>query len=249
MKAFWYGGRNWGDQLTPALAARCGVKLTRSLGSGRVLGVGSIVHRLRPGDVVWGSGAISPRHVPDPLPPGVTFLATRGPLTRQALVRRGADVPEVYGDPALLVPELFGRPAVEPRWEVGYLPHYADAGLVGVPAGVPVIDVLCDDVEALISEVLACRRIVSSSLHGLILAEAYGLPAAWLQVDDGQRLVGGGFKFADYLASTAREAEPMRIRGGERLDPARLPWLPPPCIDLDGLRGAWPFGGTYPRPE
>jgi pyruvyltransferase len=54
----------------------------------------------------------------------------------------------------------------------------------------PLEDYLC--------ALLSCRIIVSSSLHGLIFAHAYGLPAIWIKLSD--RLVGGEFKFHDHYA-------------------------------------------------
>src|SRR5690606_41422923 len=44
--------------------------------------------------------------------------------------------------------------------------------------GVKKIFLGSDDIEGTIDDMLSCKRIVSSSLHGLILADAYGIPNA-----------------------------------------------------------------------
>jgi pyruvyltransferase len=40
---------------------------------------------------------------------------------------------------------------------------------------------------------------LSSTLHGLVFAHAYGKPALWLEFGD--RVLGNGFKFFDYYHS------------------------------------------------
>ena len=56
--------------------------------------------------------------------------------------------------------------------------------------------------KEVIDEILKCNKIVSSSLHGIVLAEAYGIPAKWEKYSDD--VLGNGFKFRDYLSGTGR---------------------------------------------
>jgi pyruvyltransferase len=53
---------------------------------------------------------------------------------------------------------------------------------------------------AFIRHLLAARRVVSASLHGVILAEAYGIPAVLLQAGGTETR----FKYDDYYAGTGR---------------------------------------------
>lgn len=255
MRVFWYGNktssdlhmRNWGDIITPVLINKIAniTELERKLGPGKHLVVGSIMHRLSAGDTVWGTGAVSPKHIPKPLPRKVDFRAVRGPLTRKALIAMGADVPEIYGDPALLTSYLFKSKDSKIKHKIGIIPHYVD-----LPKMIPLLKKLADDPSSLVIDVCggigpvieavcSCERIVSSSLHGLVLGDAYGKRVAWLQVDGGTGLVGRDFKFEDYLASTGRE--PIKSKytsGGTLLD---INWLPPAVIDLVPLLRACPF--------
>lgn len=41
-----------------------------------------------------------------------------------------------------------------------------------------------EEIESFIDEVCSCKAIFSSSLHGIVLAQAYGIPAQWIQVTD-----------------------------------------------------------------
>lgn len=76
--------------------------------------------------------------------------------------------------------------------------------------------------------------VLSSSLHGLIVAEAYGIPASWIRISD--RLQGGSFKFNDYYLATGRaEREPTRWNGNlneavQRVAP-KLEFDPQPLLD------------------
>src|SRR5699024_2844099 len=51
--------------------------------------------------------------------------------------------------------------------------------------GVRVIDLETDSIEDTLDAITSCEVIVSTSLHGLILADAYGIPNAWLIADTG----------------------------------------------------------------
>lgn len=77
-----------------------------------------------------------------------------------------------------------------------------------------IIDLGSKDVPGIIESLLSCRRIASSSLHGLILADAYGIPSAWLMAEadkGGSRPKGGEFKYYDYFASIRKFREPQEL--------------------------------------
>jgi len=66
-----------------------------------------------------------------------------------------------------------------------------------------VIDILNKDPLEVARQIASCRKIVSSSLHGIIAAHAYGIPAAWVEFSN--QLAGDGIKFADHFASVSSE--------------------------------------------
>jgi pyruvyltransferase len=240
---YWFSGRpNLGDVLSAVVVAHVSNAtpvLVSSRHKGKVLAVGSILHRLAESDIVWGSGAIV--DMPITPPPRVKFRAVRGPLTR-ALIR--ADVPEIYGDPAMLLPRIY-RPSAAKRFQLGVIPHYLEADVVRVadPA-ISLIDVL-SDWRSVIERIIECEAIVSSSLHGLIVAEAYGVPAIWFAATD--RVTGEGFKFRDYYLSTGRPPpEPIRWDGS--LASMTRGMTDPPAIDVDPLLNAWPKELTFSTP-
>ena len=53
--------------------------------------------------------------------------------------------------------------------------------------------------------------VFSSSLHGLIIAEAYGIPNYRIKISD--LIIGGDFKFDDYYASIGKKVKAIKIQG------------------------------------
>jgi pyruvyltransferase len=131
----------------------------------------------------------------------------------------------------------------QPTTEFGIIPHYKDLQYIKKVKGsesYKIINIL-DGFKVVLNEVLDCKGIISSSLHGLVLADAYGLKAAWLQVDRGKRLAGKGFKFEDYLLSTHRDPIVNQHRGRRALNLKKIKWLGKPRIILQLLLNSCPF--------
>ena len=71
------------------------------------------------------------------------------------------------------------------------------------------------DWRQVIKEIVECEMIISSSLHGLILSDAYHIPNVWIKFSD--ETFDGSFKYLDYFASVKRPIDgPLVIRS--RLD-------------------------------
>lgn len=160
------------------------------------LTIGSIISECNSNSVVWGSGIIKQ----DQKVRNSTFLAVRGPRTRDRLKELDYVCPKLYGDPALLLP-LFYKKEIKKKFKVGIVPHYADYDLI-LPyksRAVNIIDLNTPNIEGVIDEVRSCEVILSSSLHGLIIAHAYGISAGWIKLSN--RLAGDDTKFYDYLES------------------------------------------------
>lgn len=217
--------RNVGDTLTLPVVKHFlpGVEFRRVKESdrGKIVGIGSIMNNVRAGDKVWGTGCMfSHETIRDA--PGIRFLALRGKLTGAIVERSGGAVSGVTGDPALLLPRMFS-PTIEKRFAVGVIPHFIDYVKVGRDFGWDRKRTLIDPFlpwSEFVAKVLECDRIVSSSLHGLVIAEAYGIPAEWREYSKAVR--GDGFKFRDYLTGTGR-----REQG---------PGAFPPIEDLEGIQ-------------
>lgn len=221
--AYWwnpkkYGINNWGDALNTVLIQKIsgrkpyyvGEDFQNTQNKPVYTVIGSILHQdelTRCGSnlVIWGSGFISSKGRLKAKPKEI--CAVRGPLSRAILLNQGYSCPEVYGDPALLCP-YFYQSRSRKKYELGIIPHYVDKERVP--------SVICDDpdvllidiqggIEKVVDQICSCKRIASSSLHGVIAADAYHIPSIWIKFSD--RVIGDGFKFFDYFSSVGRTDE------------------------------------------
>jgi pyruvyltransferase len=203
-----------------------------------LIAIGSIAQWADAHSMLWGCGLLEDAARPPAAPARV--LAVRGRLTLERLASAGIPCDEVFGDPALLAPEFFGAsPRLHP---LGLVPHYVDRGSPFVEecrrAGIPILDVFSSP-ETFVAALTSCERIISSSLHGIVLAHAYGIEAAWVRISDG--VLGNGFKFFDYYSSLGvpRSDVIACIPGVDSLeDMAERCALPGRLPDLAKLRGA-----------
>lgn len=226
MKIYWWKTtyKNFGDELTPIVLEHFlpdeKIELAKRDDKGKVLGIGSIMASLQDGDYVWGAGSNQPNRTYKAV--GAKIFAIRGPKSLMQIEGKHQNV--VFGDPALLIPLIY-NPEVKKTHKVGYLPHYVDKAIVAEhlknadQSQFKMIDIQADW-KKVIEEVKSCETIVASSLHGIICAEAYGIPAIWEKYTD--KIRGGDFKFQDYFLGTGREEQ----RKGEVIPPIKdLPMI------------------------
>ena len=240
---------NWGDVLNPVLFEYIsGVKpnyvAKNSRGKHRYYCIGSILPSESPRAEIWGSGFMCKPWPDRIIVPPKEIHAIRGPLSREIYRERGIECPEVYGDPALLLPRYY-FPKVEKKYKLGIIPHYVDQDnkwikWKGELDYVNVIDIL-SGVHNVVDEILSCDMIISSSLHGVIAADAYGIPNKWVEFSD--KVGGGGFKFRDYFMSVGRpDRDSIRIDGHKMLKNIYPKMYDVDLkIDLDQLYSACPF--------
>jgi pyruvyltransferase len=212
---------NFGDLLGPLVAELLtGVGVRRAPNPNRpqpgprLLTVGSILHYARDGDCIWGTGA---RGDGDPRRYAFTTLdvrAVRGPRTRALLTDRGIPCPEIYGDPALLLPELMPQLstwAQEKTRAVTIVPNYADFPAMRAEHGARCLDPR-GGVRACLRAIAQSEAVIASSLHGLIVAESLGIPARLLSPAR-----EAAFKYEDYYLGTGREPVPPAVSVAQAL--------------------------------
>ncbi len=160
--------------------------------------IGSIIHHASKDSIVWGSGIIDNEQAIAK----ADFRAVRGPQTRKFLLDLSYECPEVYGDPALLLPKQY-HPKVEKKYRLGIIPHYHDFKFVlenyRNDPEILVIDLMTLDVEEVTREIMSCEKTISSSLHGVIISHAYEIPSIWVEFSN--KIFGDGIKYRDYLES------------------------------------------------
>ncbi|CAF5214893.1 unnamed protein product, partial [Rotaria magnacalcarata] len=163
--------------------------------------------------------------------------AVRGPRTRQFLMSTfNISVPEVYGDPALLLPYyLTGyKKALVPTISKLLILHFRDATRGPTIVGkTPIITINAFlPWNEIINLILQSELVISTSLHGIIVAEAFGIPARVLASHNVKL-----FKFHDYFEGTGR-----KLRYANNLSEAiQMGGEIPMKLHLTKLRNAFPM--------
>ncbi len=229
---------NFGDEITPYIMKSIwGVDaIWTDVNDSILAGAGSILdilqrERKEQGLNVWGSGFI--REGEPNNNPNLIFHAVRGPRT---LSRIGTNA--ALGDPGILVNLVF-KAAKEKKYKVGVVPHYVDVDnkMLDVIRNNPdylVVDVL-QTPDKVAYDISSCKYILSSSLHGLIFADSYGIPNNRMRLSD--KLTGGEYKFNDYYESTGRkliEVSPSIL--GKEDEIRRVMESYVPISNLDGIQ-------------
>lgn len=199
---------NYGDLLGKYLVEKIsGKKVTwvraqkfsiRNLFSPLYVTIGSVLAHINTYCTVWGSGI---NHKDESIA-SARFLSVRGPLSRKRILELGYECPAVYGDPALLLP-LYHKPDVDKVFTLGIIPHISDLEIVkklyGQREDISIIDFNTNNIEKTTNQILICKQILSSSLHGVIVAHAYQIPAVQVKFSD--NIYGDGVKYHDYFLS------------------------------------------------
>lgn len=157
---------------------------------------------------VWGTGLMHAYGKEHKLIRPCRFYALRGELTRQSLSEiRGKNISCILADPGLLASLL-----VEPqkkKYSVGIIPHFSHADdvvfkkMIEYYKNSVLIDVKAEP-HAVLEMISQCEVVLSTSLHGLIIADSFGTPNLWCECD--KSIYGGDYKFRDYYSSYGLEA-------------------------------------------
>lgn len=142
------------------------------------------------------------------VPPDTKLLvhATRGPISWKLLTGASPGQDAVYGDPVWLLPRFYSAPAKKTA-ELGVIIHLSELAdrdyeahpkpellRYVVPASLQgqvrlintITPVTAAGMRERMNDILSCKRIISTSLHGLVFAESYGIPCLYIQARRGQ---------------------------------------------------------------
>lgn len=246
-------GQNWGDKLNPYLLARLAsdpsTPIVNAFGHANVfrrdiiVGIGSgLGHLYHRSSVVWGQGFAA--YNSDLRTHPAQVRAVRGPLSLARLRQLGLTDECAIGDPALLLPRFVQVPRSTIH-DVGLIPHISHRDCSEVRAlrgrdGLKVIDIT-DGIEDVVKQISSCSLIASSSLHGLIAADAYGVPSTWWTLE--RDPIGDGFKFQDYFASVGhRGRQPLVLGAASTIQQLKDQQCAPRMdVDLNALLAACPL--------
>jgi len=207
---------NFGDKFSHILAARLAKQKplisANSFEFGKILGIGSILHHVKPFDIIWGAGVNgkSLKQTAKALHSGdvsrtISIRALRGPLTDKFIRTHGRGIkhpPAQFGDPGFLIaedslfPEIMAAPVASDA--IVIIPHYSD--FMEITRQVKLMKILGAEIISpdmdpikLALKIRGAERVISTGLHGLIFAHALKTPCIHLRVSENEP----DFKFDD----------------------------------------------------
>lgn len=212
--AYWWDGKiNFGDLIGPWLISlMTGKQVVNSKYlniTHSTFTVGSIIEHATyfPNQraTIWGSGLLRPLNNAQKIRKMRnadldSFLAVRGMLTKKELSKLySMDDNLPLGDPALLLPEFF-LPSNLRVDNICIVPHFTHLHLFeAIKDSFNVINVM-QYPQNVVNEIANAKVCISTSLHGVIIAQAYGVPWLLLRLED-QTLIGDMFKFSDFFST------------------------------------------------
>lgn len=232
---YWDVVNNVGDQMSPYLISRLmgqEVECVNSKFKGKIVAIGSLLCEdlLYSDSVIWGTGSLTRNCLRWRLFPlsstirkltrrkRVRVCAVRGPRTYALLQKIGLSCPRVFGDPAIILPRIYKPVHCDVEKKIGLILHCSQEHLLEhkdlASIGVRLISVNRkgdDQVEAFVNEVVSCSKVFSSSLHGLIVAQSYGVPAQWITLKDQPIHRDYGHKFFDYFEGTRQISQSPKL--------------------------------------
>jgi pyruvyltransferase len=226
VKVYWskcgHGHGNFGDKITPLLLKHVGIPVEWSPPEhAELIGVGSILEKAPENfkGTIWTTGFMheaSHRHFSR-----ARVLGVRGHLTLER-VKCPNHEQMIVGDAGLLCDEL--APAARKKHQLGIIPHFVDfddpmvKALAASSSDIRLIDI-CAETSEVMRTTAECEHILSSSLHGLILADSLSIPNRWLELNRGPEIItGAGFKYRDYYSIFGMRPEPFRMGSATTLD-------------------------------
>lgn len=216
---WWKAVPNFGDAINPLIVGHLARRKVVHSGPRRadMFAIGSMLQVVKralkdPGAraeklCVWGTGLLNPVFGHEFLKQ-VDLALVRGPITAALLKCEMTR----FGDPGLLINEVLPFDGVR-QDRIGIVPHYTlmeDRALLRFVASDPaylLIDPRGDAAQVCL-QIASCAHVFASSLHGLIVADAYGVPNTWIE-PEGQSWL----KYLDYAASVGRRdmMAPLRL--------------------------------------
>ena len=186
--------------------------------------IGSILSWCDTNSTIWGPGFMRPIENCENQFNGDNIYAVRGYKTLEILKNNNYNISNIkIGDPALLLPQLHQKKFTKGN-KIGILPHYVDKNnswikeQISKNENIKFIDIECGrDVNGFLEAINECDIILSSTLHGLIIADSYNIKNVWVKFSD--NIGGGNFKYNDYYSSIGVEdQEPVHITTESNLD-------------------------------
>ncbi len=211
IKLYWWKCRwskygNFGDELSAKIILKIFNKKVEwaTQNDCEMIACGSIIEHINSekikDKIVWTSGF---RLEGDSKIEGNKIVGVRGKLSESRVEKTcGQDL--VLGDLGLLSSNLLIGKDIQKKYKVGIVPHLTEIddeifkNEFFENESVKIINPL-DECEKVIEDIAQCDTVLSSSLHGLIVADSLNIPNCYFQIRD-RKKAEGMYKYYDYYS-------------------------------------------------
>jgi len=234
---------NIGDYLSKVIVEKMldlnNISLNSKVDRTKILvGIGSLLHKVTNNATVWGTGinGMIPFDLGEKIE-NIDIRLVRGPVTRKFLIDNNFDCPENYGDPGLALSKLYPMDTVSVNKKRKYLfiPNLFDIQKFSTKNfPFDILSPLTKNWRNFINRIIESECVISTSLHGIVLSESYGVPAVYLDLNSNN---GSKIKFDDYYHGTKRKKYNFVSRLDENIDMKKNDL---PFID-DNILASFPY--------
>lgn len=227
IKLLYYNGKNFGDALSPFIVSQIthnkhiiqksrkiifkkyyikhiiinllqgNFKSIKSIllpNEKNLIAIGSVLSLGNKYSDIWGAGFMNENEQFH----GGNVYALRGKFSYNKIKKFGTFHCEAFGDPGMLLP-LYIKPISQKKYKLGIVPHFKETQVFQKEyPNYKIIDLNTTNIKETVEEITQCHYILSTSLHGIIVAHSYGIPALWIKKGE---IDTDGFKFKDYFSS------------------------------------------------
>lgn len=204
---------NFGDWLSPLIISNytdSRIMLqspTRPTVQKHIFSLGSIGRFIKPNSIVLGTGVSS---LDIDLEKKADYVSVRGPLTAQLLKQSGGPTVTSFGDPGVLMSEVFPLQRGATNGRVAFVRHFSHTALpMDLPENFDEFSVMKSrpaDIEQFISTLIEYDQVLTSAMHVMITCQSYGIPCALVTFEGAEDNVHGtGIKYEDYALGAGVE--------------------------------------------
>ena len=158
--------------------------------------------------IIFGSGFISNITKKESYIRNIKIISVRGNITLQRLIQNGVKVTKkvILADPGILIPIIFHineTNMAQKIYDLCIIPHYKDKHNKIIYDKIKINKTFILDINEnpynFIISLSKCKRVLSSSLHGLIFSDSLGIPNMRMILSN--KIIGGDYKFKDYYSA------------------------------------------------
>ena len=168
--------------------------------------------------IIYGTGFISSdNYQNESYVRNIKIKAIRGNVSLQRIEKNGIKASEkvILADPGILAPFLLNLTNkkdfnFQKEYDLCVIPHFVDSKNILIKTHIQINNSIILNINSnpieFIRSLLKCKNILSSGLHGLIVADSLGIPNMRMIVSD--KIIGGDYKFRDYYSAYNLEIPP-----------------------------------------